>query len=102
MFPRERPSPRFLLRNFTALMKVFWLGRSSIEDLVSQIKSNPQFARSGHHIGRTEMILGLLYKGTKKQALATRHLSEAKQILSQFGRTSILSRVETALADLAR
>jgi hypothetical protein len=102
MFPKKRPPLRFLLRNFAVLVKVMWLGRSSIEALVSQIQSNPQFARSGHHIGRTEMILGLLYKGTKKQALATHHLSEAKQILSQFGRTPILSRVETALGDLAR
>jgi class 3 adenylate cyclase len=102
MFPKERPSLRFLLRNCTAIIKVFWLGRSSIETLASQVQNNPQFAPSGHHIGRTQMILGLLYKGTKKETLATHHLSEAKQILSQFGRTPILSRIETALADLAR
>ena len=46
------------------------------------------------------MILGLLYKTKKKQPLAVQHLTEAKRILSQFGQTPILARVETALAEL--
>jgi hypothetical protein len=46
------------------------------------------------------MILGLLYKGKKKRALAVQHLTEAKRILSQFGQTSILARVDAALAEL--
>ena len=40
------------------------------------------------------MILGLLYKAKKKRALAVQHLIEAKRILSQFGQTPILARVE--------
>jgi hypothetical protein len=46
------------------------------------------------------MILGLLYKGKKKRALAVSHLTEAKRILSQFGQTPILARVDAALAEL--
>ena len=40
------------------------------------------------------MILGLLYKAKKKGALALEHLTEAKQLLSQFGQTPILTRVD--------
>ena len=47
------------------------------------------------------MILGLLYKTKKKRALAVQRLGEARRILSQFGQTPMLARVETALAELA-
>jgi AAA ATPase domain len=56
----------------------------------------------GHYVGRAQMILGLLYKTKKKPALAVQHLTEAKRILSQFGQTPILARVETALAELGQ
>jgi hypothetical protein len=46
------------------------------------------------------MVLGLLYKSKKKRGLAVQHLSEAKRVLSQFGQTPALARVDTALAEL--
>jgi hypothetical protein len=82
------------------LIKILFVGRSSIEKLVSQVRSNPQFDPDGHHIGRAEMILGLLYRGRRKRALAVQHLTEARRILSQLGKTPILARVETALSEL--
>lgn len=100
MFPKDKPPLRLLLKNIPILIKILFVGRSSVEALVSQVRSNPQFDRNGHHIGRAEMILGLLYKGKKKRALAVRHLTEAKRILSQFGQTPILARVEAALTEL--
>jgi hypothetical protein len=64
---------------------------------------------------RTQMILGLLYKAKKKGAtsidpyqslpyiaMAVKHLTEAKRILSQFGQTPTLARVDTALAGLGQ
>ena len=38
----------------------------------------------------------------EKRALALQHLTEAKRIASQFGPTSMLAKIETALADLVR
>ena len=46
------------------------------------------------------MTLGLLYKIKKKRALALEHLTEARRILSQFGQTPMLARVDAALAEL--
>jgi class 3 adenylate cyclase len=100
MFPKERPSFNLLLHNILILSKILFIGRSSIEALISQVRSNPQFDRKGHHIGRAEMILGLLYKGKRKRALAAQHLIEAKRIFCQFGRTPVLARVDAALAEL--
>ena len=46
------------------------------------------------------MILGLLYKAKKKRALAVQHLTEAQRIISQFGQTPMLARIDAALAEL--
>ena len=48
--------------------------------LVEQIRQNPQFDPNGHFFGRSEMILGLLFKTKKKPTLAVQHLREAKRI----------------------
>ena len=48
------------------------------------------------------MILGLLYKIKKKRALALENLFEAKRILSEFGQTPTLARVNAALAELGQ
>jgi hypothetical protein len=48
------------------------------------------------------MILGLLYKAKKKKALAAGHLSEARRIVSAFGPSPMLTRIEAALAELTR
>jgi hypothetical protein len=42
----------------------------------------------------------MLYKSKKKRALALQYLTEASTILSQFGQTPTLARVDTALAEL--
>jgi hypothetical protein len=62
----------------------------------------PHYDPDGFQIGRSEMILGLLYKTKRKPTLAVQHLTEAKRILSQFGQTPILARVQTALAELGQ
>jgi hypothetical protein len=69
---------------------------------VCRAHENPHFDPAGFHIGRAQMILGLLYKIKKKRALALQHLTEAKRILSQFGQSPILARVETSLAELGQ
>ena len=89
-----------LLRNFPILLKVMLTAASRIRDLATRVLANPHFDPAGHHIGRAQMILGLFYKVKKKRALALQHLTEAKRILSQFGQTPILARVDTALAEL--
>ena len=91
-----------LLKNLPVILKVLLTGPSRIRALTERIMENPLFDRAGQHIGRAQMIRGLLYKTKKKRALALQHLTEAKRILSQFGQTPILARVETALAELGQ
>jgi hypothetical protein len=102
MFPKDRPPLGLLLKSIPILIKILFVGRSSIESFVSQVRSNPQFDLNGHHIGRAQMILGLLYKGKRKRALAVQHLNEAKRIFSQLGQTPVLARVDAALAELGK
>ena len=97
---KREASLRLFLRNFRSLMWVLIFGAKRIVSLIEQVRSNPQFDREGHYIGRTEMILGLLYKAKKKKALATSHLTEARRIVSAFGPSPMLTRIEAALAEL--
>ena len=94
------PTPS-LLRNLPVLLKVIVTAPSHIRALITHALQNPHFDPAGHHVGRAKMTLGLLYK-TKKSSLALQHLTEARRILSQFGQTPILARVETALAELGQ
>jgi hypothetical protein len=98
----EKLSLQSMLRNFPILAKTKISGSVSIRALASRVLMNPHFDPSGQFIGRANMILGLLHKIKKKRAPAIQHLTEAQRILSQFGQTPILARVETALAELAQ
>jgi hypothetical protein len=99
---RERPPASVLLRNALTLVPIMFTGQKRITALVAQVRRNPTLDPNGHFIGRSEMILGLLHKAKKNHRLATKHLTGAKRILSQFGQTPILARVETALAELGQ
>jgi class 3 adenylate cyclase len=89
-----------LLRNIRPLTSLLIFGEKRIVSLVEQVRSNPQFDRDGHYIGRTEMILGLLYKARKKKVLAIHHLNEARRIVKPSGLSPMLTRIDEALAEL--
>ena len=89
-----------LLKNLPILLKVMATASSRITALMTRVLENPQFDPDGTFIGRAQMILGLLYKTKKKRALALQHLTEAHRIISQFGQTPILARIDAALAEL--
>ena len=95
-----KPSLGLFLRNFRSLASVLTFGAQRIRVLIERVRSNPQFDRDGHFIGRAEMILGLLHKAKKRKALARTHLTEARRIVSAFGPSPMLSRIEAALAEL--
>jgi hypothetical protein len=99
---KERPPIVVLLKNIPVFLKVMLTASGAIRELTSTVLKNPRFDSSGHVVARAQMILGLLYKVKKKRALALEHLTEARRILSQFGQTPILARVETALAELGQ
>jgi tetratricopeptide (TPR) repeat protein len=88
-----------LLRNLPILLTVIVTASSRIRTLVAHVIKNPQFDPKGHFVGWANMILGLLYKIKKKHTLAVQHLTEARRILSEFGQSPMLARIETALAE---
>ena len=89
-----------LLKNLPALLKVSFTASARIHGLTKHALENRQFDPSGQHVGSAHKALGLLYKAKKKRALALEHLTEAKRIFSQYGPSPVLTRVETALAEL--
>jgi class 3 adenylate cyclase len=97
---KERPSASVLARNAFALVIVTLTAEKQIVGLIDRVRQNLQLDPNGHFIARCEMILGLLYKAKKKRVLAEMHLTEAKRIVSQLGRTPMLTKIETALLEL--
>ena len=96
---QERPPFLILMRNFWVILKAMVIGKSTVLALMARVLENPHFDPAGINVGRAQMLIGLLYKVRKNHTLAIRHLTEAQRILSQFGQTPILARVETALAE---
>jgi len=95
-----KPSAGVLLRNAATLAQVFVKGPGRIAALVQRVLANPQFDREGHNIGRAHMILGLLNKRQRRTAVAIDHLREAQRIIGASGASPLLTRIDTALAQL--
>jgi tetratricopeptide (TPR) repeat protein len=89
------------LRNFRSILWVLFFGEKKLVAMLDEVRSNPQFDEKGHYIARCDMILGLLYKARKKKQLAVQHLSKARVIVETAGQSPMLSRIDTALAELA-
>ena len=98
---KEQIDLKLLARNIVTLTRVFFTAERCVIGLLEEVRKMPHLDSNGSYIGRCEMILGLLYKVKKKRALALQHLAEAQRILSQFGPTPQLARIEAALAELA-
>ena len=98
----EKPPLAILLKNLPTLLKVIFTASARIHRLTKHVLGNRQFESSGVFVGSAHKALGLLYKTKKKRALALEHLTEAKRIFSQFGPSPVLTRVETALAELGQ
>jgi class 3 adenylate cyclase len=88
------------VRNLWTLIVATLTAERRILALIARVRQNPQFDPAGHYVGRCEMIVGLLHKAKGKRAPAIRRLEEARRIASQSGRTPMLARIDTALAEL--
>jgi class 3 adenylate cyclase len=98
---REKPAISILAKNMLALAKVFLTAEKHVKNLIAHVKKDAHFDPNGHHIGRSEMLLGLMYKAKKKHVLALQHLTEAHRISAQYGPTPLLARIERALSELS-
>ena len=96
----QKLSSSIFLRNFLTILKVRITATARIRALTAHVLENPHFDPAGHVGGRTQMILGLLYKAKKKRALAREHLTKAKEILAPLGQTPMLAQVNAALAEM--
>ncbi len=96
----EKPPAKVLARNLVTLVAIMLTVQKRVSSLVGRAQQNLGFDRNGRHIGRCEMIMGLLCKAKKKRTLAVQHLTEARRIVSQSGPCPMLAKIEAALAEL--
>jgi class 3 adenylate cyclase len=99
---KEKLSFMMLLRNLPTLVNVLVTASTRIPALMKTVMGNPHFDPAGYHIGHAKMILGLICKAKKRRDPAFSHLTEARGILSQFGETPMLARLDAALAELGQ
>ena len=97
---KEKVPLSVIVRNLRTLIVVMFTAGKRIPALIATVRQNPQIDPNGFHVGRCEMILGLLYQVKKKRALAVQHLTEARRIVSQFGSTPMLAKIDAALAEV--
>jgi class 3 adenylate cyclase len=89
-----------LLRNLPFLLIAKATAPRRIERMMKVTAQNPQLDPEGFHHANINLILGLLYKATRRRELAGRRLTEARRIARRYGGT-MLARIDAALADLA-
>lgn len=95
----EKPPAAVILRNLPTLTVAMLRGPRRIIALIEAVDLS-WHDPNGQHIGRKEMILGLLHKAKKRRTLAVRHLSEARRITALHGSSPMLTRIEAALSEL--
>jgi class 3 adenylate cyclase len=98
--PRERQPALFLLKNLPTLMRIMFIAPPHIRASMMSVLQNPRHHPDGFGVGRAQMILGLLHQSRRKKAQSIQHLTEARRIMSQFGPSPILARIDSALAAL--
>ena len=99
---KEKPPLLSIMKNLPILLRVMVTGSSRIRKLIAHVLENPNFHPEGHFVGHAQMTLGLLFKIRKKHALALQHLTEARRILSAFGQSPMLTRLDAALTELGQ
>ena len=97
---KEKPPFLVVLKNLPVLLKVKVTAYARVQSLMTRVLQNPNFDPAGYHVGRAQMILGLLHKAKNKRSLAFQHLTKAKRIASQFGPTPMRAKIDAALAEL--
>jgi hypothetical protein len=97
---KERPPFLSIMKNLPILLRVLVTASPRIRTLITHVLENPHYDPEGHYVGHAQMILGVLFKIKKKRALALQHLTEAKRILSAFGQSPMLARLDAALTEL--
>lgn len=90
-----------LLRNIWSILHVMFFGEKKLIAMIDEVRQNPQFDPRGHYIARCDMMMGLLYKARKNKQLAFEHLTKARTIVETAGKSSMLMRIDTALAELS-
>jgi hypothetical protein len=89
-----------LIKNMLLLLRIRITAYTYVRTSMLEVTRNPRYHPGGLAIGRAHMILGLLYKAKNRRKHADHYLTEARRILSQFGTSPLLTRIDAALATL--
>src|SRR5262249_17974666 len=97
---RKRPPMRIIVRNFRALVGAMMFGARRADELLKKAGQKRQGTEQGALQARTKMDLGLLLKQKKQPRRARDFLEKARLPAELQGATSLLSKIDAALAEL--
>ncbi len=97
---RQRPPMRIIVRNFRALVGAMIFGARRAEELLTKAAAHKQLHEQGTLQARIKMDLGLLFKHKKQPRRARDFLEKARLPAEIQGATFLLSKIDTALAEL--
>jgi hypothetical protein len=97
---KEKPSLGVLAGNFIFLVRTLPFAAQMAFDLLSQAWSNEQIEKSTGTAARISFGMGLACKLRKRTAEARMHLERAQKIALPLRTTTLLAKIEAALAEL--
>ena len=100
MVAGKKPPFKTLFKNIITIVAVVPTVEHRIVALTTETIKHGLYME-GHHAGRTEMILGMMYKAKNKKILAIKHLTESRRLIEPLGLTPILRRIDEGLAGLS-
>ena len=96
----RRPSLGFVLRNFSTVARILFVGAKTARILLEQALANTQFDRSGAICAQIELDLGLLAAHEKRIGVAREHFARAQAAAKAQGAGAIMAEIEAAIATL--
>jgi class 3 adenylate cyclase len=98
--PKQKLPPSVMLKNLPFLIRVTLTGKRRALELLMQARNNPLFTSASYFRARIDADLGILHKLSKRPAEARSHLMQARAVAESLGATGLISKIDTALADL--
>jgi hypothetical protein len=98
--PKQKPPLSVILKNLPFLVTTALTGWRTALKLLLQARDNPLWSDATYYRARIDADLGLLYKLAGRRAEAQSHLRQARPVAESLGATGLLSKIDTALAEM--
>ena len=94
----DKPPLTIVLRNIRFLVATMIGGRRKVLGLLRRIETNPVFSDESFHTGQLHFLFGRCCLQGKNKVAAVEHFRKSKRVLERHGATTMLRKVDQAIA----